>query len=383
MASTTKTKRVEYFDGLKLIMCYMIAALHFSLAFFPDGFLGYGSLYKEAEKIPAYLANLPASIFTNSTFYLYIFFALSAMIPTMAFYNGLASGKDPYKMLEKQAVKRYFRFVIPVVAINIITWGMHKWGMLSFKGMFEITGAPWLLAIETPEKPFWWVLRYSFVDCFFENTTALLTVLWCMYMIFLGYMLTLAFLALFGKSKLRFYIYAVSPFLFMLYPTYSSFFVGIVVGDLYVHCKAKLAEMTWMAWPLLIVGVAIGIVSNLGLALPDLLSPNYLNGISAGVCLLAVVLGTGMQKFLSWQPFVANAKYSFSVLLVHIHVMLIVASAIYPLCFSMLGAKVPAFWLTFLICIPIIHGCAIIFYRVFEQPSENLCNWVYEKLQEK
>lgn len=141
--------------------------------------------------------------------------------------------------------------------------------------------------------------------------------------------------------------------------------------------------MSWAAWPLLSVGVAIGFMAGPCLVLPQLLTADYLNAISAGVVLLAVVLSPGMQKFLAWRPFVANAKYSFSVLLVHIHVMLIVASAIYPLCLSMLGAKAPAFWLTFLICVPIIHGCAIIFYRVFEQPSENLCNWVYEKLQEK
>ena len=37
------TTRIQYIDGLKLIMCYMIMLIHFTIAYFPDGYISFGS----------------------------------------------------------------------------------------------------------------------------------------------------------------------------------------------------------------------------------------------------------------------------------------------------------------------------------------------------
>ena len=49
MATPAKAApRIQYIDGLKLIMCYMIMLIHFTIAYFPDGYISFGSNYTAA-----------------------------------------------------------------------------------------------------------------------------------------------------------------------------------------------------------------------------------------------------------------------------------------------------------------------------------------------
>ena len=113
---------IQYIDGLKLIMCYMIMLIHFAIAYFPVGFIGYGSTYQPEERIPAFFAGLPYSIYTNSPFPLHVFFALVALLPTIAFYRS----QQPYPSLQRQAIKRYFRFLLPVGVAILGTSLLHS-----------------------------------------------------------------------------------------------------------------------------------------------------------------------------------------------------------------------------------------------------------------
>ena len=190
---------IQYIDGLKLIMCYMIMLIHFAIAYFPVGFIGYGSTYQAEERIPAFFAGLPYSIYTNSPFPLHVFFALVALLPTIAFYRS----QQPYPSLQRQAIKRYFRFLLPVGVAILGTSLLHSTGLLDFKSLASLTNSPWCLAIEPKPVTTCILLYQSFIQCYFENCSNILTVMWCMYIIFLGSMLTLALLALFGSSPFR------------------------------------------------------------------------------------------------------------------------------------------------------------------------------------
>ena len=123
-----KTPRMLYIDGLKLIMCYMVMLIHFAIAYFPEGYIGFGSLYAPAERSQAFWAGLPYSLYTNSALPLHVFFALIALLPTIAFYRS----KQPYLSLQRQAIKRYFRFMLPVAAAIIGTFCLHSLGLLDF-----------------------------------------------------------------------------------------------------------------------------------------------------------------------------------------------------------------------------------------------------------
>ena len=366
---------IQYIDGLKLIMCYMIMLIHFAIAYFPVGFIGYGSTYQPEERIPAFFAGLPYSIYTNSPFPLHVFFALVALLPTIAFYRS----QQPYPSLQRQAIKRYFRFLIPVGVAILGTSLLHSWGFLDFKSLASLTNSPWCLAIEPKPVTTCILLYQSFIQCYFENCSDILTVMWCMYIIFLGSMLTLALLALFGSSPFRKWLYLASIPLLLAYPTYAAFIVGIACGDFYVHKFPQISlsqsQRSCLSWLLLGLSIIIGYMPDF--LFPAPITPFYAYAVASGLFILSLMFNSFLQGILSKPFLVHHAQYSFSVLLVHIWVLAGFSQSIYLQLQSLSHNHLLSFTLCFIICMVITHLLAMAFYQLFEKPSQTLANYVY------
>ena len=366
---------IQYIDGLKLIMCYMIMLIHFAIAYFPVGFIGYGSTYQPEERIPAFFAGLPYSIYTNSPFPLHVFFALVALLPTIAFYRS----QQPYPSLQRQAIKRYFRFLLPVGVAILGTSLLHSWGLLDFKSLASLTNSPWCLAIEPQPVTTSILLYQSFIQCYFENCSNILTVMWCMYIIFLGSMLTLALLALFGSSPFRKWLYLASIPLLLAYPTYAAFIVGIACGDFYVHKFPQISlsqsQRSCLSWLLLGLSIIIGYMPDF--LFPAPITPFYAYAVASGLFILSLMFNSFLQGILSKPFLVHHAQYSFSVLLVHIWVLAGFSQSIYLQLQSLSHNHLLSFTLCFIICMVITHLLAMVFYQLFEKPSQTLANYVY------
>lgn len=371
------TPRIEYIDSLKLVMCYLIMLLHFTLAYFPDGFIGYGSKYPPAERYQAFMDALPLSLFSNTSIHLFAFFVLIAMLPTIAFYKS----KAPYQSLQRQSIKRYFRFLLPVGAAILITHYLHAYGLLDFKTMAQLNNSSWSAAIEPVAMPLPALLLHSFVQCYFENCGQILTVIWCMYIIFLGSMLTLALLALFGNSRFRYLLYGASLPLLIIYPTYASFIFGIVCGDFYVHGLDKITlksnQQNMLGLVLITVGICIGILPDV--VLPKYITTTYTCSLGAALLVLGVLLNSWLQEILSRPFLVQQAKYTFSVLLVHIWVLFSVSLPLYQFFMSITTSSSLSFVLAFAPCLIITQLLAIAFYHLFEKPSQSLADYVYKR----
>ena len=377
MATPAKAApRIQYIDGLKLIMCYMIMLIHFTIAYFPDGYISFGSNYTAAERIPAFWDGLPYSIYTNSPFPLHIFFALAAVLPTISFFRS----KEPYISLQRQAIKRYFRFMIPVAAAIIGTSLLHTCGILDFKELAQLNNSPWCLSIEPKAMPWPTLLYHALVQCYFENGGDILRVMWCMYIIFLGSMLTLALLALFGSSPFRKWLYLASVLLLLAYPTYASFIVGIACGDFYVHHLERISfsnsQKALLSWLLLAMGIIIGYMPDF--LFPAPITPFYAYAVASGMIILSLMFNSFLQGILSKPFLVHHAKYSFSVLLVHICVLAGVSKYIYQALQLLTNSHLLSFALCFSICVVITQLLAMVFYQLFEKPSQALADFVYQ-----
>ena len=377
MANPAKAApRIQYIDGLKLIMCYMIMLIHFTIAYFPDGYISFGSNYTAAERIPAFWDGLPYSIYTNSPFPLHIFFALAAVLPTISFFRS----KEPYISLQRQAIKRYFRFMIPVAAAIIGTSLLHTCGILDFKELAQLNNSPWCLSIEPKAMPWPTLLYHALVQCYFENGGDILTVMWCMYIIFLGSMLTLALLALFGSSPFRKWLYLASIPLLLAYPTYAAFIMGIACGDFYVNGLEKLSltnsQQSCVPWLLLVGGLIIGYMPDF--MFPTPITPFYAYAAASGMIILSLMLNPCLQSLLSKPFLVHQANYSFSVLLVHIWVLAGVSKYIYQALLSLTNSHLLSFALCFSICVVITQLLAMVFFQLFEKPSQALADYVYQ-----
>ena len=377
MANPAKAApRIQYIDGLKLIMCYMIMLIHFTIAYFPDGYISFGSNYTAAERIPAFWDGLPYSIYTNSPFPLHVFFALAAVLPTISFFRS----KEPYVSLQRQAIKRYFRFMIPVAAAIIGTSLLHTYGILDFKELAQLNNSPWCLSIEPKAMPWPTLLYHALVQCYFENGGDILTVMWCMYIIFLGSMLTLALLALFGRSPFRKWLYLASIPLLLVYPTYAAFIMGIACGDFYVNGLEKLSltnsQQSCVPWLLLVGGLIIGYMPDFMFSTP--ITPFYAYAAASGMIILSLMLNPCLQSLLSKPFLVHQANYSFSVLLVHIWVLAGVSKYIYQALLSLTNSHLLSFALCFSICVVITQLLAMVFFQLFEKPSQALADYVYQ-----
>lgn len=372
-----KSSRMLYIDGLKLLMCYMIMLIHFAISYFPEGFIGFGSVYEPAERSQAFWASLPYSLYTNSSLPLHVFFALIALLPTIAFYKS----KQPYLSLQRQAIKRYFRFMLPVAAAIIGTSCLYSLGMLDFKGLAQLRNSHWCLAIEPEVMSLPTLLYHAFVQVYFENGDAILTVTWCMYIIFLGSMLTLALLALFGNSPFRRWLYLASIPVLLSYPTYAAFIVGIACGDFYVHCLPNLTiskvMQSLISWLLLALGIFIGYLPDF--VLPSPLTLFYTYAVASGMIIMALMLNPYLQRLLSHPFLVQQAKYSFGVLLVHTWILTAVSKPLYQMLMPMTDNICLKFTLCFVICMVLTHLLAIPFHHLFEKPSQALADYIYQR----
>lgn len=378
MATPAKAApRIQYIDGLKLIMCYMIMLIHFTIAYFPDGYISFGSNYTAAERIPAFWDGLPYSIYTNSPFPLHIFFALAAVLPTISFFRS----KEPYISLQRQAIKRYFRFMLPVGVAILGTALLHSWGLLDFKELAQLRNSSWCLSIEPKDMSLPALFYNAFIQCYFENGGDILTVMWCMYIIFLGSMLTLALLALFGSSPFRKWLYLSSVLLLLAYPTYAAFIVGIACGDFYVHKFPQISlsqgQRGCLSWLLLGLSIIIGYMPEFLFLAP--ITPFYAYAVASGLIILSLMYNSLLQNILSKPFLVHHAQYSFSVLLVHIWVLVGLSQSIYQQLQSLAHNHLLSFTLCFIICMVITHLLAMVFYQLFEKPSQNLANYVYKQ----
>lgn len=372
-----KSPRMLYIDGLKLIMCYMVMLIHFAISYFPEGFIGFGSVYEPAERSQAFWASLPYSLYTNSSLPLHVFFALIALLPTIAFYKS----KQPYLSLQRQAIKRYFRFMLPVAAAIIGTSCLYSLGMLDFKGLAQLRNSHWCLAIEPEVMSLPTLLYHAFIQVYFEKGDAILTVTWCMYIIFLGSMLTLALLALFGNSPFRRWLYLASIPVLLSYPTYAAFIVGIACGDFYVHCLPNLTiskvMQSLISWLLLALGIFIGYLPDF--VLPSPLTLFYTYAVASGMIIMALMLNPYLQRLLSHPFLVQQAKYSFGVLLVHTWILTAVSKPLYQMLMPMTDNICLKFTLCFVICMVLTHLLAIPFHHLFEKPSQALADYVYQR----
>lgn len=244
-----------------------------------------------------------------------------------------------------------------------------------------MNNSPWCLAIEPQSVSTCTLLYQSFIQCYFENCGDILTVMWCMYIIFLGSMLTLALLALFGSSPFRKWLYLASIPLLLAYPTYAAFIVGIACGDFYVHKFPQMSlsqsQRSCLSWLLLGLSIIIGYMPDF--LFPAPITPFYAYAVASGMIILSLMFNSFLQGILSKPFLVHHAQYSFSVLLVHIWVLVGLSQSIYQQLQSLAHNHLLSFTLCFIICMVITHLLAMVFYQLFEKPSQNLANYVYKQ----
>lgn len=365
-------KRLEWVDGIKALSAVFICIFHYVLAFFPQGFVGFKSgvpLEKEKE---VFLEYFPWSVVSNASFPLYLFFGLIAFIPAYkCFKNNTVSH------LKVQAIKRYFRFVFPVVACTLIAYAFWKMGICRNVELADFTNSPWLAGLVPENVSLKEALYSGFVNVFIHSDGRYYSALWCMNLIFIGSYTVYVFLGLYGRSEWRVAAYVIMVPILFLFPQYAAFFFVIPVAEL---CAKGIRDEA-IGKQLVVLGLTIGLL------LPVPLSPFVIDEITYAVGTTLVLLGCSMsedvQKLLSAKWLVSLGKMSFSLILTHFFVLQAFSAPLFI---------VLAFWgvgfylnlvLTMLMSVVFVWLFMLVFYQCIEEPSEKLVNKMYKRFFDK
>ena len=340
-------------------------------------YIGYGSGYDESEKRSVFLKGLPVSLFTNTSFELYVFFGLISIIAAIAFYQS----KDQQGFAERYFVKRYFRFVLPVAGATLLTYFLNKAGLMGFDDIYRISGSLWNLSVKTADVSIPEAIYIAFVKCYFAGNTGILTTLWCMDIIFIGSLLSIGFLAVMWNSKRRYAAYIICALFCIPFPRYTVFLMGIICGDLYVHLirDTKISgvkrELTVAA--LLLSSIVIGLIPSVYVKAPFTLEYTY--SVATALFICGIMLSSGIKRILSVRHLVSQTKYTFSILLVQIPVQYGISQRIFRQAYLLTDQYALSFWITFIISCIITHAVSIGFNHLFERTSEKIAEAVYRR----
>lgn len=371
-------KRINYLDGMKGWMAVVIVLTHYMLALWPKGYVGFGS--GAAGNLRGYvLANLPWSLFSNTSISLYLLFGMISFFVVVAYRK---AGND-LLVLQRQACKRYFQFVLPVFVVTIAAGLLYRFGVLQYEGMAGLTGSAWNKAIvPTTDNPAL-MLFYSLAGIYFNNKIEFLTVLWCMHIIFTGSYLTYGVLALFGRVRYRWVCYAVFLVVSVFYPAYLVFVAGAVSGEFFLRWqqrhdgalkREKPAGISCGGGALVISGFVIGMIPSPLLPAGITLEMTYAAAVF--FILSGLIFCKWLPRFLSWKWAVWIGRYLFSVILVHIFILYTFSFWLYRLLASYIGEKGLLFGIVSAASLPVVILCSIGFYRLFELPSRKLAGRV-------
>lgn len=305
-------KRLDHIDGIKGLCAFFVGLAHFLLMFKLDGYVGWGCLEEAAaDPIRYYFAHFPYSILPNYHLPLYLFMGIISFIPAYKFW--MSEGKTNF---EKSVITRYFRFMPFTLVSCLLSVVFYKCSLYCFKDFAALTGNTWVAARENCDFSFLNAL-YEGLYGLFLHVGQLVSSLWCVYYLFLGSLLTYAFLALCGKIKHRIFAYAFMTVFLWHDPTYLCFVGGIIAADILCH-KKSLCKKGILIF-LFIIGILVSLFPHV--LLPKWLPQQVLYTVSIIFILVSTSVLFSENKILTMKYLCWLGNESFSFIITHMFVL--------------------------------------------------------------
>lgn len=134
-------ERLKYIDGIKGIACFLVFVHHFLLAFYIAYFTGNPAESHMNSQIDVKMAQSPVSVVVNGQFWVCMFILVSSFLAAKQIFS-----TNNMERVAGSIWKRYFRLMLPMLVIGIITWAMHTKGMFTNQEVAQVTGSWWLEA---------------------------------------------------------------------------------------------------------------------------------------------------------------------------------------------------------------------------------------------
>ena len=361
-----KTKQVDMLTGLKGIACFVVMLNHFAGVF-------YETEFRPWERYPL------VTLFFNGTFMLYVFYILSGFFTAYS----LFTKHDNPGQLGKRIFGRYFRLVIPVMAVCLTILIVQHLGFYeSYDQVKNITRS---VRNDQDAKNYYCtgtlagVLNTALM-CPLKSTTDFSFVFWMLPIIYRGF-----FVSLIAALLIRPVKQIPATALIVLGCCYYwkfgelsnvAFLAGVLFAYIHVYLsqvpnskKAKIVGILCV-FPALLFGSHWPNSAANNLLMERILNyiPDYvpLHIIGAASLFVCVVTLPAVKKILSTKLFLFLGKISFGVYLLHDLMQIAVGTNIFMLCYRLSGGISVARIAAFLSSTGCTLFCAFIFWKYID-----------------
>lgn len=220
-------KRLTYLEGLRGVAAIMVVLCHFGYAFY---YALYSTNVAQANmpgNLDALIAVSPFNVIYNGKLAVRIFFLLCGYVICIKYFQ-----TKNKKYLINGAIKRYFRLIVPILFIEVVTYFLMKVGAYHNEAAAVIAHSQdWFMTFNTAQPSFLGMLKEAFFDSFFSQATVYNNVLWIIKYEFLGSLMVYAILYVTGEWKYRKILY-VLLILLCIRNDYVCILIGMFLCDL-------------------------------------------------------------------------------------------------------------------------------------------------------
>lgn len=367
-----KTDRLLALEGLRGLAAMSVVLFHFLVLFYP--MLYYGTDFIKHSRIEDNIHGTPLNAFISGTFAVSIFFVLSGFVLTIGFFQTKKNN-----IIERLAVKRYFRLMIPALASVLVAWVLISLGLSHNNEAYIFSQSPALNLTWESNTNFFHALYEGSIGVFLQEPVYKFnSVLWTMQYEFVGSFIIFIVALIFGKSNLRWMVY-----LALILALYNTWFIGFIFGmllaDVYVNRKNVIPQKNIQLYGMLLIGIVLGsftIGPTLGtfynvIRLPWLNATQNLSlytSLGALLVIISILSIARISKFMSSTILTKIGRYTYSLYLVHQPLIYTLGTGLFVLFMHQFGYNKSVI-LSFVITVPVIIVATLIFYKYIEVPS--------------
>lgn len=389
-------KRLKYIDGIKGIACFCVFAHHFLLAFYPAYFKGEPSESHFSSQIDVHMAQSPLSFIVNGQFWVCVFILVSAFLTAkQVFYN------DDMERILGSIWKRYFRLMLPMLVIGIITWAMDHCGLFINLEVAQVTGSWWLGSYFGEPLDFQKMLYVVLYASWFgdvSNTVLVSHAFWMMSYLFIGYFVAMLLTIVVKHTSKWSYIILVGA-AYLAFCGEHYYYLAVIAGVGLADISRTICVEKTQKWYhhviciiILLIGVYLGgypsgmVPTNHYSRLPYFLEVNtcVIYHILAAVLVFSVLLyWEPFQKLCGLKPFCMLGMLCYGVFLMQTPIEFSLTLKVFQDTLNMGSGYHMAVCVSFIITTITLLISVWIFHILVEKNCEKVLNMVQNRLLKK
>ncbi|CAH0121459.1 MULTISPECIES: acyltransferase [unclassified Paenibacillus] len=330
MNEETSEKKLLYLDGIRGLAAFAVVISHYMQVFYPAALNGRPEQAHSEWDI--WYGHSPINLFFNGQFAVCLFFVLSGYVLSVKMFEKEIDGVTFQKLLHSSAIRRYIRLAVPAAVSVLLVYLAIIMKAFHLQEIWEITWTDMKKDYYALDTNVYTVIKAAIFDPFFRvKAHPYNPVLWTMSYELLGSFFIFGFLALFGRVKKRWMVYAVLS-IALIQTYFVAFLWGMLLADLLKHKWIQSKVTTVLV---LLMGIYLGsapYTSLMGTMYEpvEVWTKNINEWIQFNIDprLLARTLGSAMilfallrlkvlQRVFGWKTFAYLGKVSFSLYLIH------------------------------------------------------------------